>query len=291
MGITAHGSQINDDQLLDTLLLSLPSNVKVITITVPGAALMGTNMSFYRFYAMIKSLDSECLLRLFQDDADGKAMRIYMTKLFSEDGTFGNTMFTLYTKTFPEMILSTLYAPGSGVFDRYAKTNIPVHDRWIDRPVELMGTHMEPDYFPFILIDRDAADEPIDPPQTRPTPLDWQRYPNAPSISAAHKATYATEEYQVSHPLMERYFDAVFRLSTFIRRECTNPRIQYNVLVFACRSPMYFDAKTGTLLQGDYMDIDSDAFVRGEMQRKASRNYLDYMNLNVKEDHCNPLRF
>lgn len=291
VGLTAHGSQINDVRFLDTLLFSLPPNVKILTITIPGTELLGTNMSFYRFYAMIKSLAADCLIKLFQDDADGKTMRQYMTRLFSEDGTFTNTRFTLYTETFPEMVLSTLYAPGSGVFDRYAKTHVPIHDRWIERPIELMKTTMSPDYLPFILIERDAADGPIAPPATRPTPLDFQRYPNAPSISAAHKATYATEQYHVSPPLMTRYFDAVFRLSSFIRRECTNPLIQYNIAVFACRSPMYFDANKQTLLQGDYMNIDHDVFVRKEIERNASRNYRNYMNINVKDDRCNLLKF
>jgi hypothetical protein len=174
----------------------------------------------------------------------------------------------------------------------YAKGHLSTMDRWIDRPTELRHLDMAPDAFPFILLRRPETEPPVLPPAF-PRHEDYlgNLRRTGGDASAAYKMTYADETYQVDHGLMTRYFDAVFRLSTFIERECRDPFKIHNVVVFACRSPMYYDAQSQTFTMGDYMNVDSNVFIRNEIRKQASANYQNHMAVNLNNRtgrRCDP---
>lgn len=295
-GLTAHGSQVNDINAFDTLFISLPSNVRVITITVPGEALYGNTKSFHIFYSMLKNLSSTCLKKLFEDSLDGVEMRKFMTRIYENSGEFQNVAFRYYTGECPQMILSTLHDSRTGVFSQYHKGDDPTIDKFIDRPVELGAVDYDEDAFPFIFLKRRAKDPPVTKYPPPPTEQDMLKFKAMGFEEAeAWRATYATEDFDVDPNLMTKYFDSVFTLSTFIQREYDRNKIQ-NFVIFACRTPLFFDVPTKTLTQAPLpQNIPKNAFIKGERNRNRNSKYmnLDYNTVNQNDrmysSRCHPM--
>jgi len=284
-GLTAHGSQVNDINSFDTWFISLPPNVKVITITVPGQALYGNVKSFHIFYSMLKNLSSTCLETLFEDSVDGLEMRKFMTRIYENSGEFQNVSFRFYTGQCPEMILSTLNDSRTGIFTKYHKGNDPSVDKFIERPEELDSIQYTPDVFPFIFLKRRGKDAPASQFPALPTVDDMLKFKDMGFTEAeAWRATYASDDFDVDDSLMTRYFDTVFRLSTFIRQEYNRTR-QQNFVVFACRTPLFFNVATRTLTQTPLPEnIPRNAFIKAEKNRNKNSRY---MNLNYDETQQN----
>lgn len=295
-GLTAHGSQVNDINAFDTLFISLPPNVRVITITIPGQALYGNVKSFHIFYSMLKNLSSSCLQKLFEDSLDGVEMRKFMTRIYENSGEFQNVDFRYYTGQCPEMILSTLSDSRTGVFSKYHKGDDPSVDKFIERPVELDSIQYESDAFPFILLKRRAKDPPLTQFPALPTVQDMLKFKAMGFAEAeAWRATYATDDFDVDPNLMTKYFDTVFTLSTFIRREYDRTKTQ-NFVIFACRTPLFFDVPTRTLTQAPLpQNIPRNAFLKAEKNRNRNSRYmnLDYdtvdQNARMLSSRCHPL--
>lgn len=289
LGFTAHGNQINDTEFLDTLTFRLPSNVRVILFTIPGAALWAARNAFFVFHAMIKHLSQSCLKDMFADDASGVEVRRFMSEAFASQEGSANVSFNLYRGECPELILSTSQNPGArGPFSQYKKSHLDDHAKWIDRPSELEGTTLTPDDFPFLFLKRRSRDPPV-PMSMLPVHHDASRYNRGGlSSDAMHQLSYANEAFAVDPGLMTSYFDRVFRLSTFIGSECTDRNKDYNVIVFSCRVPMYYDPSTRTFEQGDFMDIDSNVFVQRNRARNRAFTYVDRGRNRYNLGICDP---
>lgn len=290
LGITAHGSQMNDVDTLDTLFIRIPDNVKVITLTIPGELLGGNLLAFHAFNQIIKHFTSDCLVDLFRDDAKGYKVRQEVTEELTGDLT--NVDLHLYNGVCPEMVLNTLHdARSTSVFRKYNKGDRSPLNKWIEPPPILRNTAFHPDFFPFVYLKRLDTQAPNRYPPKLPDAEDIRGHLIAMGAAqatlndrpffcpAAMKLAYANDTFDVDEPLMRTYFDSIFTLSTFIKNECHDPTKLYNVIVFACRMPMYYDAASRSLVQAaDPMAIDAEVFIRKE--HPMSRNY-SYMNINT----------
>jgi hypothetical protein len=272
-GIMGHGAQFNAIQDLVTSNFALPPNVKVVTLTIPGAALMGMPKSFHVFHAILKHLSIECLEDLFRPDSYGHELRQYMSRVLVESNEFGNVGINLYEGLCPDMLLNaTMNHYPDMTFQQYMKHGTNVKTRWVNREPQLAPYRVSPDDFSFLFLKRKGDDRPLTvgelPPLADQSDFDALLATGYEPLTA-QKMLYSHEAMDVDPDLMRRYFDAAYTLSTFVRKECTDVSNMYHIIVFACRSPMFFDAGLREVLfNGNFMNIDANAFV----QRNASNN-------------------
>lgn len=294
-GIMGHGSQFNAVQDLVTSTFALPPNVRVVTLTIPGEAFVGYPKSFHIFHAILKHLSVECLEDLFRTDSYGTELRQYMSRMLVDSKEFGNVGMNLYERTCPDMLLNaTMNHYPDTVFSQYAKHGIDIRDRWVDQEPELAQFAVFPDDYSFLFMKRRGYDRPLKVDELPPIAEDdvfAGLLAKGYRPEVAIKMTYSHEDMDVDPALMRRYFDMAYTLSTFVRKECTDVSKMYNVIVFACRSPVFFDAAARQVLfGGNFMNINTNAFV----QRNASNNVRRAMvprspsNQNARFSKCNP---
>ena len=296
-GIMGHGSQFNAVQDLMMSTFALPRNVKVVTLTIPGTALTGLPKSFHIFHAILKHLSAECLEDLFRSDSYGTELRQYMSRMLVDSNEFVNVGMNLYEGVCPDMLLNaTMNHHPDMAFARYMKHGTNVNTRWVDQEAQLASYDVYPDDFSFLFLKRKGNDRPMTvqelPPLADQSDFD-KLLAKGYAYMTAYKMLYSHEDMDVDPGLMSRYFDAAYTLSTFVRRECTDVSKMYHVLVFACRSPVFFDAGLSEILfEGDFMNIDANSFV----QRNASNNVRRAMvprspsNQNARFGKCDPTR-
>jgi hypothetical protein len=295
-GIMGHGAQFNAVQGLTTATFALPSNVRVVTLTIPGAALVGYPKSFHVFHAILKHLSVECLEDLFRSDSYGTELRRFMSRMLVDSNEFGNVGMHLYEGRCPNMLLNTTmnHRPGMA-FAPFMKRGVDVQDRWVDQAPELATYSVFPDEYSFLFLKRKGDDRPLTVSELPPiadnddfAQLLAAGYP--PEV--ATKMLYSHEDMDVDPKLMSRYFDSAYTLSTFVRNECTDVSNTYHVIVFACRSPMYFDAEANELLFGNFMNINADAFVRNDASNDARRQIVprSRANQNAQFARCDPTK-
>lgn len=297
-GIMGHGAQFNAVQGLTTATFALPANVHVVTLTIPGAALVGYPKSFHVFHAILKHLSIECLEDLFRPDSYGTELRRFMSRILIDSNEFGNVGMHLYEggKACPNMLLNTTlnHRPGMA-FAPFMKRGVNVQDRWVDQAPELATYSVYPDEYSFLFLKRKGDDRPLTvselPPMADQSDFDSLLASGYEPLTA-QKMLYSHEDMDVDSKLMSRYFDAAYTLSTFVRNECTDVSNTYNVIVFACRSPMYFDAEANELLFGNFMNINANAFVRNDASNDARRQIVprSRANQNARFGKCDPTK-
>lgn len=298
-GIMGHGAQFNAVQDLVAATFALPRNVKVVTLTIPGTTLFGNPKSFHVFHAILKNLSVECLEDLFRSDSYGTELRQYMSRMLVESKEFENVGMNLYEGTCPDMLLNATmnhYPHGLQAFHPYMKQGTNVQSRWVDQPPELAKYAIYPDDYSFLFLKRKGNERPLTVDELPPLPTE-EEYQNLLAIgygsATARKMMYSHGHMDVDDGLMSRYFDTAYTLSTFVRTECTDVSKMYHIIVFACRSPMYFDSNANELIfGGEFMDIDASAFV----ERNASSNVRRAMvprspeMQNARFNKCDPTR-
>lgn len=298
-GIMGHGAQFNAVQDLVTSNFILPRNVNVVTLTIPGAALVGYPKSFHVFHAILKHLSVDCLEDLFRADSYGTELRQYMSRMLVDSNEFGNVGMSLYEggKACPDMLLNAAinHRPGMA-FSKYMKHGTNVQTRWVDQEPELAQYAVYPDDYSFLFLKRKGDDRPL-AVQELPPLSDKEDFDNLLAYGydadVARKMLYSHEDMDVDPGLMNRYFDATYTLSTFVRKECTDVSNTYNIIVFACRSPMYFDAAARQVLfGGDFMNIDANVFVRRNASNDVHRAMVarSPSNQNARFARCDPTR-
>lgn len=282
MGFVAHGTQFNSIQNFETATFSLPDNVSVITVSVPGTTLYLRQSSFARLHSIIKGSSAGCLERLFAPTAEGRAYRKTVSRILTLENTDGRYPIDLsiYRQRCPELGLDTRQLLG-----RRYNAFAPFLKQPDDAPGERGGIR-QGDYFPMVFFRRRSPEEAAVPIITSVAPP----APGAPlpTQNSVYWASYADSNFPVDPQLMLRYYDTTFRLSGFVQRECVDPSVQYGVLVFCCRSPTLVDRYASHLdpRPADFMDIDEDVFARRNTNT-ANRNAMEVNNDNRRAGDCN----